>query len=583
MSLDGFSMRALTRELAAALTGGRIDKITQPTKELVLLSVRQPGKNHLLTINVGAKNPAAYLREHPLESPKEPPVFCMVLRKHLEGSRIGKISQVGLDRLIEIELLALGAGGVLETKTLMLELVGKYSNIILLKDGLVLDALKKIGAAKGRVRTVLAGEPYELPPTQGKLRVTDMSREEFFARLRAAGERSLANALLDTLEGFGPVSAREAARRAGLPADIPANKLDEKDLAALYDALLNLLRDIDERPAPTLLLSATQKVRALAAFPLAAGKSESAHPYATVSELLEAAEHYTQSYVPRGSERLKKIVKNELTRAQNKLEKLAAEEEAAENAEQWKIYGDNLQTYQYQLEDHAESATVANIYSADGAALTIPLDPRLTILQNMQACYKKYDKLKRGKVLLKEQQRECRENIDYLESIAASLRTSTSLKEFDEIKNELIRGRYLLEKPKKKPSERPSRPYSFRAPDGTEILVGKNNLQNDRLTTKTAARSDLWLHTQKIPGSHVILRTGGHEPSEETLALAAMLAAHFSQAQGGSQVPVDYTEIRHVKKPSGSKPGFVIFTDQKTLYVTEDEQELAPILAQNQA
>jgi predicted ribosome quality control (RQC) complex YloA/Tae2 family protein len=239
-------------------------------------------------------------------------------------------------------------------------------------------------------------------------------------------------------------------------------------------------------------------------------------------------------------------------------------------------------TYQYQYNDHEDAAiTVTNIYSETGEEITIPLDQRFTIIQNMQLCYKKYDKLKRAQELLQVQRQECEAAIAYLESIEASLLASSSLGEIAEIHNELVESGYLREKLKRKNNDKPSHPFRFTAPDGTQILVGKNNYQNDKLTCKTASFNDTWFHTQNIPGSHVILRNGGEEISEETLLLTAQIAAHFSKAQGSSKVPVDYTEIRYVKKPSGSKPGFVIFTNQKTLYITPDEQELAPILAQD--
>ena len=239
-------------------------------------------------------------------------------------------------------------------------------------------------------------------------------------------------------------------------------------------------------------------------------------------------------------------------------------------------------TYQYNYADHADDAiTVTNIYSETGEALTIPLDRRLSIIQNMQSYYKKYDKLKRAQKLLAVQQDACRANIRHLESIEASLDSSTRLAEIAEIQEELIASGYLHEKMPKKNKDRRAQPFSFSAPDGMTILVGKNNMQNDALTFRTAAPTDLWLHVRDIPGSHVILRTGGAVPSEETLHLAAQIAAHFSKARGSSTVPVDYTAIRFVKKPSGSVPGFVRFTHEKTLFVTEDEEALAPILAQD--
>jgi predicted ribosome quality control (RQC) complex YloA/Tae2 family protein len=359
--------------------------------------------------------------------------------------------------------------------------------------------------------------------------------------------------------------------------------LDDADYQSLENALTEV-RDAasQEQAAPVILLDEHQKVLAMASFPLHYLPQTVTLNFNSISAMLEKASALAGSYVLPDKDRFKKLVKNELHRAENKLVKLDEEIAAAENAEEYKIRGDNLMTYQYQYNDHEDAAiTVVNIYSETSEEITIPLDQRYTIIQNMQLCYKKYDKLKRAQELLQVQRQECEAAIAYLESIEASLLASSSLGEIAEIHNELVEGGYLREKLKRKNNDKPSHPFRFTAPDGTQILVGKNNYQNDKLTCKTASFNDTWFHTQNIPGSHVILRNGGEDISEETLLLTAQIAAHFSKAQGSSKVPVDYTEIRYVKKPSGSKPGFVIFTNQKTLYITPDEQELAPILAQD--
>ena len=320
------------------------------------------------------------------------------------------------------------------------------------------------------------------------------------------------------------------------------------------------------------------------AFPLHYLPEAQAVSFGSLSELIENADLLYGSYVLPDKDRFQKLVKNELNKAENKLVKLDKEIEEAENAELYRRRGDNLMTYQYQFKDRVDAEiTVTDIYSENGENITIPLDQRITLVENMQACYKKYDKLKRGREMLLGQRQDCEMSIKYLESIEASLLASSSLAEIGEIHNELVAGGYLREKLKKKNNDKPASPFRFTAPDGTVILVGKNNYQNDKLTFKTAVFNDLWLHTKDIPGSHVILRTGGAEPSEETLLLAAGLAVHFSKARGSSTVPVDYVEVRRVKKPSGAKPGFVIFTEQSTLYITPDEETLSPILAQDPA
>lgn len=589
MSLDGFSMHPLTRELDTALAGGRIDKITQPNKQSIILSVRQPGQNFLLHISINSQNPSAHLLEKNLENPPEPPVFCMVLRKQIETGRIAKVRQHGLDRLLLIDIDSLAAGGRIVTKTLVLELMGKYSNIILVQDGVIIDALRKIGANSSRVRTVLPGQTYELPPGQEKKDLFTDDSAAIMAIVRKDPALRLDKALLAACMGFGPVSAKEVCFSAGLAPSMRIEALDEADFAAVEDALKEIRESAlhagdasEPEDKAVLLLGENQKVLAMAAFPLHYLPEATVLTFPTISAMLEKADSLLGSYVLPDKDRFRKLVKNEKNRAENKLTKLDEEIAAAENAEEFKVRGDNLMTYQYQFKDREDaSVTVPNIYSETGESITIPLDQRLTLVENMQACYKKYDKLKRAQELLQVQRRECEANIAYLESIEASLLASSSLAEIAEIHNELIAAGYLREKPKKKNNDKPARPFHFRAPDGTDILVGKNNYQNDKLTFKTARYNDTWFHTKDIPGSHVVLQNGGTEPSEEDILLAASLAAHFSKARGSSKIPVDYTEIRYVKKPSGSKPGFVIFTNQKTLYITPDEAKLAPILAQD--
>ena len=585
MSLDGFSMHPLVQELDRALTGGRIDKITQPNKQSIILSVRQPGRNHLLHISIQPQNPSAHLLAKNLENPPEPPVFCMVLRKQLETGRIAGIRQHGLDRLLLIDVDSLAAGGRIVTKTLVLELMGKYSNIILVQDGLILDALRKIGNNNSRVRTVLPGQAYELPPGQDKLDLFTDDLTAILARIRTAEGPRLDKALLAACMGFGPVSAKEVCFSAGLAPSVHLDALDDADFAAIREALEELRAAATKEPAePALLIDKNQKVLAMASFPLHYLPDAVSLTFPTISAMLEKADQLLGSYVLPDKDRFRKLVKNEKNRAENKLVKLDEEISEAENAEEYKVRGDNLMTYQYQFKDREDAEIeVPNIYSETGETIKIPLDQRLTLVQNMQACYKKYDKLKRAQELLRVQRRECEENIAYLESIEASLLASSSLAEIAEIHNELIAAGYLREKPKKKNNDKPARPFHFQAPDGTSILVGKNNYQNDKLTFQTAHFNDTWFHTKDIPGSHVILQNGGLEPSEDDILLAASLAAHFSKARGSSKIPVDYTEVRYVKKPSGSKPGFVIFTNQKTLYITPDEKELAAILSQDPA
>ena len=581
MSLDGFSTQPLVQELRAALTGGRIDKITQPSKASVFLSIRQPGRNHLLHIAASPQASAVFLAQRPPENPAEPPLFCMVLRKQLEGSRIADIHQHALDRIIVFDFDSLAAGGKIVTKTLVVELIGKHSNIILVQDGRIIDALRKVGSANSRTRLILPAREYAPPPAQEKLDLRTTAPAAVIDRLIQEPAATLFKGLLNSCLGFGPASAREVIFSAGLPEKMLCADLDAKDKDALIQALAEVSAACtEEEAAPCLIIDRNNKVLATAPFPLHYLPPEHATlSFPTISAMLEKATLLAGAYTPPEKDRLKKFVKTELSRAENKLDVLKEELRQAENAEDYKIRGDNLMTYAHLFQDHEDaSLTVDDIYSETGGKITLKLDQRLTLNQNMQAFYHKYDKLKRAQKLLDEQIALCSENIRYLASVETSLAASSTLSEIEEIKEELIESGFLKEGKKKKRQDKPSAPFQFMTEDGKSILVGKNNYQNDRLTFRTAAPDDLWLHAKDIPGSHVILRLSGEEPSEESLHHAALLAAHFSKAQDSSNVPVDYTYRRYVKKPSGSRPGFVIFTHQKTLYVTPSADEAAKLL-----
>ncbi|MGM9560310.1 Rqc2 family fibronectin-binding protein [Anaerovibrio slackiae] len=582
MSLDGISMHPLAIELDRAVAGGRIDRINQPSKQSIVMSLRLPGKNVLLHITINPQNPAMHLIDKAPENPPEPPMFCMVLRKHLETGRIAGVRQYGLDRLLIMDIDFLSAGGRIITKSLVVELMGKYSNIILVQDGIIIDALRKVGTNSSRVRTVLPGDEYALPPQQDKLNLLETPVSEVIAAIKAKCDMKLSKAILDTCLGFGPVTAKEAAYGAGLPASMAISQLNEGDFASLENALQEITDSFREPcGAASIVIDKNNKPLATASFPLHYLTNETILTFPTISEMLGRASSLTGSYQIPDKDRFRKLMKNELNRAENKVQKLRDDIAAADNAEEYRIKADNLMTYQYQFQDRVDAeVTVPNIYSETGESITIRMDQRLSVVENVQAYYKKYDKLKRGKELLEQQLQHCLDDIQYMSSIEASLESSTRLAEINDIKAELIASGILREKPKKHAAEKQSQPFKFTAPDGTQILVGKNNYQNDRLTFKTANPGDIWLHTQNIPGSHVILRCDGDEPAEDTLLLASYLAVHFSKAQGSSKVPVDYTRARFVKKPSGAKPGFVIFTNQTTLYVTPEAEVLQPVLLQ---
>lgn len=543
MNLDGFSMHPLTLELKKILVGGRIDKISQQNKVNFTITIRQPGQTFLLKISVAPQNPAIYLIKKSPENLPEPSTFCMVLRKNLEGGRIAEIRQFELDRIIFVDVDSIGVGGKIQTFTLACELIGKYSNLILIHDGKIIDVLKKIGTNSSRVRTVLPNQIYQMPPAKNKLNIFSAKLDEVTKNLSA--DKSIMN----FFQGFGPQTTKEI--------------IFQAQTIGLKNALEKILQNI-KKPTPCFIEDAG-KILAISAIDLNYLQGEKKF-FETISEMLELADEIMKNFVPPDKEKFLKLIHNELKRAKNKIFVLENELATAENAEDFKILADNLSTYRYQFKDHAdEKIFVPNIYSEIGEKISILLDRKITIAANVQNFYKKYDKLKRAKNFIAEQIQKCHEEILYLESVEHSLNSCETLAEIDEIKTELIEGGYFKESRKKTASSKKTEPFKFFAPDGTEILVGKNNFQNDRLTFKIATPNDIWLHTKNITGSHVIIRD--ENPDEETLLFAAKLATKFSKAAGSSKVPVDYTKIKFVKKPNGSKPGFVIFTNQKTIYV----------------
>ncbi len=570
MNLDGFSMRSLTKELSEKLVGGRIDKIFQQNKSNFTFTVRQPGQSFLVKLSTSPQNPAIYITENAPENLPEPPTFCMVLRKNLESGRIAAIRQHELDRIIFIDVDSIGAGGKIQTVTLAAELIGKYSNLILISENVIVAALKKIGTNSSRVRTVLPGQIYQMPPEQNKIDIFNTGVDEIILRIKNFPDFRIDKAVMNVCQGFGPQSVKETIFSAGLPPDIKISELDDSDFKSLAAALEEIAEG-GKNPSPCIVAEAG-KILAISAVKLNYFPNAEIKTFETLSEMLEKADEIAGSYTPPDKERFTKLVRNELKRAENKISVLENELAAAENADEQRILADNLSTYRYQFRDHSdEEITVADIYGDGMETIKIPLDRRLTISGNIQAFYKKYDKLKRATQYISEQIDKCREEISYLAGVEHSLEISETLAEIDEIKSELVAGGYLKEVRKKTSSGKKAEPFNFTAPDGTKIFVGKNNAQNDRLTFKFAAPNDIWLHAKEITGSHVILKNDGGEISDETLLFAAKIAAKFSKAENSSNVPVDYTLCKFVKKPSGAKPGFVIFTNQKTVYVTPEE------------
>ncbi|MBM6833127.1 Rqc2 family fibronectin-binding protein [Megamonas hypermegale] len=582
MSLDGFSLKPLIDELNEKIAGGRIDRICQPNKQDVYFYIRQPRQTHILYLSINPQNPMVNITPVQPENPPEPPVFCMVLRKQLEGGRIASISQYGLDRMALIDIDTLGPKGVIITKTLVAELMGKYSNLILMQDGTIIDAFRKVGENNNRVRTVLPGHQYELPPVQDKLNILNANSEDFIERVKKYKEGTLYQAILASALGFGPVSVQEVIYLAGLYDDLLIKEMDNSDFQSLQKAIDEIKSCyLQKEFSPTLVLDKKQKIKAMTPFALHIFLENkfTVQTFDTMNDLMEQSKSFVNSNKIPEKDTYLKIIHNEINRLVKKEKILAEEFSKAQKAEKQKIKADNLMTYQYQFTDHKDKEiSVPNIYDENGALIKITLDTKLTLIQNAQAYYKKYDKLKRSQEMLQIQIKQCHRDKNYAQSIEAALDTVNTFSDIEDIKQEMIKAGFIPPDTKKKASVAPSKPYKFKLPNDMTLYVGKNNYQNDKLTFKVAHNDDIWLHTKDIPGSHVIIDTKGDEIDEDTIFLAAQIAGYFSKARNSSKIPVDYVQRKYVKKPSGAKPGFVIFTNNKTLYVTPDEEQIQSII-----
>lgn len=579
MSFDGLSFHPLVKELNALLAGGRIDKIMQPNQHAIMLFIRQPGKNYTLHISLHPVNPILHITTAVIENPASPPVFCMALRKQIEDGRIANLRQHLLDRLIFIDIDVRGAGGEIETKTLAIELMGKYSNLILIKNGLIIDALKKIGTSLSRVRQVLPMQPYFTPPSQDKYNLADEKGPFPIEALTKHADLPLQKALLAAFLGFGPVTAKEILFRAGLDSKTPFSTLTLDQTSMLCAEILNLTKPLfTGRLQPTVVLDQNQKVLAVAPFFPNHLAPQTAYTFTTLSEAIDFAAQKADRYAPPEKDVLFKFALGEINKLKNKLLVLQQDLAEANDAETMKSYADLLMAYQYQLKPDktALSVQVADFYQPD-TIVEIPIQPLLSLTQNAEKYYQKYNKLKRAQNLVAKQIEQTELEISYLSGLKTTLSYLSSALEISEVKSELVQSGYLKQSHRKAAVQKRSQPLKLQSVDGFTVFVGKNNLQNDALTFKIAGPDDIWLHIKDHPGSHVIVQTENREISPEVLTFAAQAAVYYSQARDSSKVAVDYTKRRYVKKPAKAKPGFVTYTRQKTVYITPDETILEKI------
>lgn len=582
MALDGLSLSTLLTELNNKLTGGRIDKIFQPDKYTLILWIRQANESVRLLISINPKHPRIHLAELTLENPATPPAFCMLLRKHLEGGRIANISQHSLDRIALISIDFRDEDGTITTKYLTVELMGKHSNIILTQNNVILDAIKRIGANLSRSRQVLPRMEYTFPPGQMRLNLLTTPISDFLNTITTLETHLATKAMIQIGIGIGPITAKEILWRAGLPSDIAAHSLDNVDILALNEAIESIITQIKSgESCPTVMVNAENQLAGIASFPLEHLTSKcTIYNFSNMSQAVEFTDSLSGKKQLPEQTILSKLVIEESNRLQRKKLILTQELIDASSADFYRECGDILMINLYNIPQDQNCVSLENLYSEtpDDNQIIINLDTRLSPLENAQFYYTKYNKLKRAKESLDGQLDHCIEEIAYLESITVSLEHATNSSELVDIREELISAGYLKRASKRRMPISPSSPLTAITPDGLSILIGKNNRQNDIVTFKQAQHNDIWFHTKDIPGSHVILRSGSQIPPLQSIEAAAHLAAYYSKASQSSNVPVDYTQRRYVKKPSGAKPGFVIYDHQNTIYITPDETIIASLL-----
>ena len=561
MSFDGVFTHAMINELRETLLSGRISKIHQPYENEVVLVIRSRGKNQRLLLSAHPSYARIQITQIDYQNPDTPPNFVMMLRKHLDGAILESIEQIENDRVIHFHFTKRDELGDLQNIILIVELMGRHSTIILVnkESGKILDAIKHIGSSQNTYRSLLPGVDYIAPPEQNQLNPFSQEKEKVFHRLSQMDLTP--KGIQQQFQGIGFDTAQELVARL-------TERPNEKMLV-----WQEFFTAIDTQRSPSLYEVAEKEYFTPINYRFFDSNTQQKKMYPTLSALLDAfyqEKAEKDRAKQQGGELIRKI-ENELKRNKNKLKKREQTLKDSENAEDYRRDGELLTTFMAQVPRGANEVTLPNYYEED-RPITIKLDPALTPNQNAQKYFHRYQKLKNAVKLIGKQIEEAKNEIDYLESVLSQLEIAGPM-DIEVIKEELTAEDYLKKKSSKKQKrKKPSQPDQYLSTDGTLILVGKNNLQNDQLSLKTAKKTDYWLHAKNIPGSHVIIKSD--QPSDETITEAAELAAYFSKYRHSAQVPVDLVQVKHLRKPNGAKPGYVIYENQKTIIVTPEEEKI---------
>lgn len=578
MPLDALCLSGVVAELKPILTGAKIDKVHQPGRDEMILALRLGRGNGRLLLSASPNHPRLQMTELSRENPDAPPMFCMLLRKHLMGGRILSVEQPHLERIVELRLEVLDELGDRKERRLILEAMGRRANLVLVDDqGRIVDCLRRVDGDMSAQRQLLPGLFYRLPPAMEKADPTALDGGEWLRQVeQAPGESRVDHWLLDTFGGWSPLVCREIAFRAGGRVDITFDELGAQGRVRVGEAAEALLKTVRENSFTPTVISVEKRPKDFTFFP--AEQYEEAGEctaYPTFSALMDRfyEQRENQERIRQKGQDLIRSVTNARDRTARKIANQQRELEATQDRERLRQFGDIITSNLHAMERGMATLRAMDFYNPDGGEVEIKLDPLLTPQQNAAKYYKEYNKAKTAEEMLTIQLEKGRRELDYLNSVLENITLAEGERDLQEIRQELADTGYLRRQIKGRDKGRrlSPKPMEFRSTAGLRISVGKNNMQNDLLTCKQAFKSDIWFHTQKIHGSHVILWTGGAQPDLQSLNEAACLAAWFSQGRESGKVPVDYTQVKYVKKPAGARPGMVVYTTYETAWVTPDE------------
>ena len=574
MAFDGITVAAIAKELKEALTGGRITKIAQPETDELLLTIKTLDGALRLYISASASLPLIYLTDENKPSPMTAPNFCMLLRKHIGNGRITGVSQPGLERIIHLDIEHLDELGDLCKKKLIVEIMGKHSNIIFCDETYrIIDSIKHVNAQMSSIREVLPGREYFIPDTMAKLNPLTAAQEEFIQTLRDKPS-PLGKAIYTSFTGISPVAAEEICWLSGLESHMTAKDLSLDMLAHLYRQFSYYMENVRLGRFQPLIYYDKNAPKEFSAIPLSHFTEYTFQEYDSISQALKRyyATKNTLTRIRQKSTDLRHVVQISLERNRKKYDLQTRQLKDTENRDKYKVYGELINIYGYSLPAGSKELTALNYYTDQ--EITIPLDPTMTPQENSQKYYARYNKQKRTFEALTELIKETADDIQYLESISNALDIAMSEADLAQIKEELMQSGYIKRKFTKKKVKLTSKPMHYISGDGYHMYVGKNNLQNDELTFSFASGNDWWFHAKGAPGSHVIVKTNGDELPDRTFEDAGRLAAYYSKNRGSDKVEIDYVEKKHVKKPNGAKPGFVVYYTNYSLVIDSDISEI---------